>query len=230
MMKCRILYTSVGHFQKKTNGPGQSYPVILINHQEYPVDIQEMIVWTALCWRLMDYKQLESKYDQLSKGLTQPKYTLESCVERLKTRGLIACGIGDSDIDALYDLLGSLYVVPLSERFSLRMITFFKLLASGVSIEKARILFRRDHPDEQETRIMALSKQALLSTAELIQCIDVGANDISTDSKLMDALCCDPDTTSDNICYAVQDSKNKIPVTMSVANLYLRKQIIFERI
>lgn len=230
-MEKRTLYTAVGHLKKKREGPSQVYPVILINHQEYLMDIQEMTVWTALCWRLLDYKQLEEKYEQLAKGLSGCKYTLESCVGRLQTRGLIAVGTGETDFDALYDLLGTLYVVPISEKLSLRIAAYLKLvLLKGVSHEQASILFRRDHSNEQEANVMALSKQVLLSTAELIKCFDVGAQDISSGQKLMNALYNDADTTSDTIAYLVQDSLNKAPVTAAVANLYLRKQVIFERL
>ena len=91
-------------------------------------------------------------------------------------------------------------------------------------------LFCRDHPTVREAQIMRLSRQALLSTAELIKCVETGTTDISTDSKLMDALYADNDTTSDNIRYLMQNVPSKESVTLAVANLYLRKQIIFERL
>ena len=77
---------------------------------------------------------------------------------------------------------------------------------------------------------MALSRQALLSTAELIKCTEVGARDISTDEKLMDALYNDDDTTSENIADLMLTAGSRGWVTEAVANLYLRKQIIFERV
>ena len=77
---------------------------------------------------------------------------------------------------------------------------------------------------------MALSRQALLSTAELIKCVEAGARDISTDEKLMDVLCDDDVTTSDNIADMMLTAKSRQWVTVAVANLYLRKQIIFQRV
>ena len=77
---------------------------------------------------------------------------------------------------------------------------------------------------------MALSRQALLSTAELIKCAEVGARDISTDEKLMDALYDDEYTTSDNIPDMMLTAQNRERITAAVANLYLRKQIIFQRV
>lgn len=224
-------FTAVGHFRRRTNGRGQSHPVIIINQKEYYVDIQEMTLWTVLNWRLLEFSQIRAEYDKLDLECSVPaRRTLEDCLGRLCTRGLVASGSGDTSFDALYDLLGGLYVVPLSEGVPLRVAAFLKLtVMRSVPISKALELFRHDRRSEQEARIMALSRQALLSTAELIKCAEVGAKDVSTDEKLMDALYADDDTTSDNIADMMLTAKSREPVTMAIANLYLRRQIIFER-
>lgn len=231
-MEKRTYYTAIGHFRRKTDEQGRSYPVILVNHQEYPVDIQEMTIWTALSWRLMDLGQLQARYDQLAENMETPqKRTMETCLDRLQTRGLVASGTGESDFDAIYGLLGSLYVVPLSESLSLRLLTFLKLtVLQGVPYARAKRLFQKDRPNQREAQVMALSRQALLSTAELIKCVEVGVSDISTDEKLLDALYSDTDTTSDNIGDMMRGARYQVPVTMAIANLYLRKQIILERV
>lgn len=46
----------------------------------------------------------------------------------------------------------------------------------------------------------------------------------------MDALYNDEDTTSDNITDMMLTAVSREPVTVAVANLYLRKQIIFQRV
>ena len=58
----------------------------------------------------------------------------------------------------------------------------------------------------------------------------LGVSDISSDEKLLDALYSDTDTTSDNIGDMMRGAQYQVPVTMAVANLYLRKQIILERV
>ena len=231
-MNKHTYYTAIGSFKRKVNDQGQSCPVIIIDQQEYSVDIQEMALWTVLNWRLLDFQQIRVEYDKLDQGCAVPAMrTLEDCLGRLCTRGLVASGSGETDFEALYDLLGELYVVPLSESLPLRLAVFLKLtVLKGVPIFKAWELFRRDRPTEQEARVMALSRQALLSTAELIKCAEVGVRDISTDEKLMDALYNDDDTTSDNIADMMLTAKSREWVTVAVANLYLRKQIIFERV
>lgn len=231
-MNTHTYYTALGHFRRRTTGLGRSYPVIIINQQEYDVDIQEMALWTALNWRLLDFPQVRAEYEKLEQDCVIPALrTLENCLGRLCTRGLVASGTGGTDFEALYDLLGGLYVIPLSESLPLRLAAFLKLtVLKGVPISKARELFQKDRPSEEEAQVMALSRQALLSTAELIKCAELGVRDISTDEKLMDALYNDEDTTSDNIADMMLTAKSRERITAAVANLYLRKQIIFQRV
>ncbi len=226
----KTYYTAVGNFQRRTDGQGRSYPVILVNQEENVVDIQEMAVWMILNWRFLRYEQIEAKYERLSRDLPRSQRMLETCLNRLEVRGLIARGTGETDFEALYDLLGELYVVPLSESLPLRLAAFGKLLLDGVPFSKAKQLFQKDRPNDQEAQVMALSRQALLSTAELIKCAEVGATDVSTDEKLMAVLIDNNYTTSDSIAFEMLQAEQRVPVTIAVANLYLRKQIIFERV
>ena len=145
--------------------------------------------------------------------------------------GLIAVGNGETDFDAPYDLVSSLYVTPISESIPLRLVTFLKMiLLDRVPVSQAWKLFQQDRPNQREAQVMALSKQALLSTAELIKCMEVGARDLSTDQKVLAALYNDDTTTCDNIGWEMQGAENQKAVTLAVANLYLRKQIIFQRL
>ena len=231
-MSSRTYYTAVGHFRRRINGLGRSCPVIIINEQEYNVDIQEMALWTTLNWRLLDFPQVEEEYNKLNQDCTIPALrTLENCLGRLCTRGLVASGTGRTDFEALYDLLGGLYVSPLSENLLRRLAAFLKLtVLRGIPASQARKLFQKDQPSEEEAQVMALSRQALLSTAELVKCAELGVRDVSTDEKLMDALYNDNDTTSDNIADMMLTAKNRERITTAVANLYLRQQIIFQRV
>lgn len=222
-------YTAVGHFRRKTDADRRTYPVILVRQEEHMVDIQEMAVWTVLNWRFLRLEQIEMKYGQLAGDLPPARRTLETCLNRLEMRGLIARGTGDTDFEALYDLLGELYVVPIAESLSLRLLTFGKLLLDGVPFSKARQLFQKDRPNEREAQVLALSRQALLSTAELIKCAEAEATDVSTDEKLMDVLIDNDYTTSESLPFEMLEAKQRTPITMAVANLCLRKQIILER-
>lgn len=230
-MRRRTLYTAVGYFRRVRTKDG-AYPVVLVNRQEYRMDPQEMTVWSILNWRVLDAQGVETYYETMSRALMlEERRTLEHCLGRLVTRGLVAAGHGETDFEALYDLLGSLYVVPISESLPLRIATFFKMfLLDGAPFARAKQIFRKAWLSEGETRVMSLARQALLSTAELIRCVDLGVTDVSSDDKVMDALYSDADATSDNMGDLMRVSQNREPVTLSVANLCLRKQIIFDRV
>ena len=139
----------------------------------------EMALWTALNWRLLDFPQVWAEYEKLERDCVIPaRRTLEDCLGRLCTRGLVASGRGETDFEAL---------------------------------------FQKDRPNEQEAQVMAMSRQALLSTAELVKCTELGVRDVSTDERLMDALYNDDDTTSDNIADMMLAAKSQKRVTAAVA-------------
>ena len=77
---------------------------------------------------------------------------------------------------------------------------------------------------------MQLARQALLSTAEIIKCAEKGIHSLPDEESILSGLYDDPYTTSDNISNLVKASPSTEAVTLAVANLYLRQQIIFERI
>lgn len=230
-MKKQTLYTAVGHFQRRTAAEG-TYPVIIINGREYKTDLQEMVIWTCLSWRLLSLGQLHDLYLQKAASMPiQPVRSFEDCAARLVTRGLAATGSGDTGYDALYDLISGLFVVPVSSSFFLRALAFAKLtLRDHIPISKASRLFRADRPSPEERRVLELSRQALISTAELIKCVEGGVCDISSDEKLLTALYDDMGTTSGNIMYLMRDKPSAQSVVSAVANLYLRQQVIFQRL
>ncbi len=196
----KTLYTALGHFRCRNDGGGRRYPVILMDHREFGMDPQEMTLWTALCWRLTDRQRAEDFYEQLSNGMELfPRRSFSDCLDRLVTRGLVAKGSGTTDFDALYDLLGGLYVVPISSSFPLKVVTFLKLLCSRTAPGSASALFRRDRRTEPERHIMALSRCAPLSTAELVRCAERDISAAVGSQQTLALLYGDQETTSDNI-------------------------------
>ena len=230
-MDKQTIYTAIGHFQRRTTADG-SYPVILINEQEYMVDLQEMILWTCLSWRLLSLEQLRELYLQKTRSMEVSFHRpFEECAARLVTRGLAASGTGETGYEALYDLLANLFVVPVSGSLPLKLLAFLKLtLRDHVPFAKACRLFQADRPNAEERRVLDLSRQALLSTAELIKCVETGTYDVSSDDKLLSALYDDLGTTSRNIMYLMRDKPSAQPTVTAIANLYLRQQIIFQRL
>lgn len=225
------LYTAVGRFERRTNDAGQ-HPVVLVNRQEYMVDIPEMIIWTCLNWRILELPQIEGLYKTMARNANATGYMGFECyMERLVQRGLIVSGIGDGGGDALYDLLSELYVIPVTSGIFVKLAAFLKFIfVNRVPFGKAKEVFRNESLSNAEKRVIDLAKQAQLSTAEIMKCVETDVYDLSSDDKIMNALYDDDITTCDNIgSYAKLFTKQR-PVLETVATLYLRKLIIFERI
>lgn len=231
-MKKKSLYTAIGRLDRRTGSQGQAYPVIHLGGNEYMADLQEMIIWSSLNWRIVRMEEIGALYEKAARktGFATAR-TWEACVERLLMRGLLLCGKGDTEYDALYDLLASLYVIPTDGSPLLRAASFLKLSVFGhVPFSMAKRLFRRDRRTEEEKNVMALAGQALLSTAEIIKCVEKGISSLPDEESILNALYDDQYTTSDNIPFLACTSPSSRPVILAVANLYLRQQVIFERI
>ena len=225
------LYTAVGKFHVRGSVGNMRCPLVTIGGREFILDMQEMMLWTVLNWRILTEDEIYLLYEKkVQETGFMSAQSAEECVRRLVQRGLIARGSGDTGEDALYDLLSELYVIPISENLFLRMISFIRLtLFSRLPYSVTKKIFSKDKRNDSEKKVMRLANRAILSTAEIIKCIDQNVLSFTTDEDLLDVLYHDEYTTSDNIAYAVRSLPQCRPVITSIANLYLRKQIIFER-
>ncbi len=226
------LYTAVGHTQVNTEWNGDRYPVVIINGKEYILDFQEMILWCVCNWQLLSVDEAKQLYKKKETefGITVTK-TFEDCLKRLVQRGLLAEGIGNTSEAALYDLLSELYIIPVSENIFLRVFSFIRLtIFNRIPFSVARQLLGTDARSEDEKKVMRLAKRALLSTAEIIKCVEGNHLDFHTEEQLLDALYHDDITTCDTIAETSRLMKCCRPILSSVANLLLRKQIILERL
>ena len=225
------LYTAVGKFHVRGSVGNMRCPLVIIGGREFMLDMQEKMLWTVLNWRILTEDEIYLLYEKkIQETGFMSAQSAEECVRRLVQRGLIARGSGDTGEDALYDLLSELYVIPISENLFLRMISFIRLtLFSRLPYSVTKKIFSKDKRNDSEKKVMRLANRAILSTAEIIKCIDQNMLSFATDEDLLDVLYHDEYTTSDNIAYAVRSLPQCRPVITSIANLYLRKQIIFER-
>ena len=226
------LYTAVGRLQTEGSIGGKKCPMVVVNHREYILDIQEMMLWTILNWRILDEEEALTLYEAKEREVGyQSHRDYYDCLHRLVQRGLVADGYGETAAEALYDLLSGLYIIPISENIFLRLFSFFKLtLFNGVPLAVTRKVLGGDTRSEGEKKVMYLARQALLSTAEIIKCVEQNRLHFQTEEDLLDMLYHDDVTTSDNLAQATRGMSMCRPVLVSVANLYLRKQIVFERL
>lgn len=77
---------------------------------------------------------------------------------------------------------------------------------------------------------MRLVQHAMLTVAELVCCVDKGIRNLDGDDGVMEAIYDNSELTSDNIGASVKYALCCQDVTITVANLYLRQQLIFDRV
>lgn len=231
-MAKKTLYTAIGRFERRTNSCGRSCPVIVLAGNEYMVDMQEMVLWTSLNWRIVKAEDAATLCSQTIPNIPYPvSRSWEDCLERLLVRGLVISGSGDTEYDALYDLLSPIYVIPSDGNIFLKALAFLKLtFLRRIPVSNAKRLFKKDRRTDKEQEVMHLAGQALLSTAEIIKCIEMDVRHLPDEESILNHLYNDNYTTSDNISSLVKRSPSSKAVTLAIANLYLRQQIIFERI
>lgn len=231
-MRERNLYTAVGRLTKELSSQGIDCPIVQLRNREYLLDTQELIVWTCLSWRIVRRPEIAAFYAKMTENTPfVPSRTLEACVDRLLVRGLIVCGTGETEYDALYDLLSAMYIMPVSCNRPLQLLTALKLVwKARIPLSSVKSILRRDRKSQNEKQVMALANQVLLSTAEIIRCVELGIDTLPSNESIIDHIYSDRDTTSDNIAALVKTAPCTKNVIAAVANLYLRKQILFERV
>lgn len=228
----KTLYTAIGRFAWRSNGSSKEYPAVIISGQEYGLEPQELLLWNVLTWRILRQDNIRKHYNRavMVSGCC-PQRSYESCLDRLITRGLVISGSGETDYDALYDMIASLSIFPASGGLLVKILAIGKLTCKyGFSWRTAKFVFRKDNRTDTEHQVMALVNEAQLSTAEIIKCVDRDIRQLPNEEVVIDMLYHDDNTTSENICDLVKSAKRSKDVILAVSNLYLRQQVIFERI
>ncbi len=231
-MRDKTLYTAVGRFERRFNAEGIAYPAVFLGGKEYMLDVQEVIVWTCLNWRLLRREEIQGYYDEWFADRDCPtNRSLDACVNRLVTRGLLIEGAGETEYDALYDLLSSMYIVPVGGNLFLRLLTACKIMIMlRKPVKGVKNLFKAEKFNRMEKTVLQLSKRIPLSTAEVIRCVEMGIQRLPNNEAVMDTIYADRDTTSDNIAALVKPADCAKDVVTAIANLYLRRQVVFDRV
>lgn len=226
------LYTTVGIFKLKTYSKNNIYPVVILSGKECRLDIQEMMLWSALNWKISDKTRLENIYklnEEKSKFVASRSF--DETLERLIVRGLVAEGCGKTDREALYNLISGLYIIPLHQSLFIRTVSFIRMIMLyNIPYEKAKVLFCKDKKTKSEKKIMELAFSAPMLTAEIVECIDRKIDFIFSEDDVLDFLYADSSVKSTNIADKAHILPSVNSVIADISNLYLRKQILFERL
>lgn len=223
------LYTAIGYlkFEKGTND--KPMPMVVNNNQEYGVSDHELLVWSSLAFQILQIDELEAEYNRRLKLTNLPAgLAFSHYLNRLLLRGLIAKGEGMTGLDALYRLLGTLYIRPVKDTFSIRLFSCIHLYLEGkIKHSDFGRYLKKEKLTAIEETILKLVEKTPLSVGELLASVEKGVS-ISSEKDVMDQLYQNPEVTYQSLAGEAQVHHIQLPVMQAVGNLYLNKQISFQ--
>lgn len=204
-----------------------SEPLVVVGGDERALSKSEFILWTGLHWNVMNKESLETEFNKRTKKYgIYGDVSFEQTLNRLKTRGLVA---GKSDylaVDALYNLVKDLYVVPLGTVSGFkRALTFILMLVQGVPLDKRKAATDSFKVTELEKRIVTFSKRLKVSSAEIIRIHDKNLWNIKSEETIV-PLAYVEDEDMDSLGNTTRFSKDKNKVLEAIVNLYFKKNCI----
>lgn len=226
------LYTAVGQLHFRGSAMENRCPILVVNGNETTPNMSEMILWSTLYWQILTDDELETQFAAKKNEVNYTDSMSASAVMYwMMRRGLIEEGIGDTYEDALYDLLSRLYITPIEVNPLLDVVSFLRMVFSDrLPVKTALQVFNRDRRSDGEKKIMKLIHKVKLTTAETVRCFDRNVLDLQNEDEVVERLYQDDYTTSENIADEMRSSPVCRSVLTDISNLYLRKQIVFDRI
>ena len=204
-------------------------PLVVTEGESKSLSQSEFILWTSLHWNVMDKESLKAEFERrMRKYHFDLDVAFEWTLNGLKERDLIVSKSDYLAVDALYNLVKDLYVVPLGT------VNVFKkammlgiMLINGVPFDKCREEMDDFNLNCLEKQIVVFSKRLKVSGSELIRISDKDLWNIKSEDDIV-PLAYEEHEDLDSIGNFTRFSKDKNKVLEAIVNLYLKKQIVFE--
>lgn len=222
-------YTALGRMITKYEN-GNKIPVIVIEDNEYQLSIDELIIWGTLHWNFLGKDALEKEYSRKkAKNRIFNDTSFEQTLRRLETRGLVVSGTDYLASDALYGLIGNLRIRPVRIAFSDKLKSMAYLyFVKGVPFAKCYASYFGTEITPDEKNVLRLSEKVGITASEIIVCAENNVHKIKDEEDIMDNVYGCEDATYETVAVQSRFSELKTDIIGAVANLYLKKKIIFE--
>ena len=225
MMK---FYAAVGCYKIK-KGQDICEPYIQSLGKLHPISIPEFVIWTTLLWDVLSYDELKKLYQEQTANIPGILMQFDELLDMLVERKLIVCGQGYTGVDALCNMLSDAFVIPYRAR-SWR--TIGKMLAmwlkGDISTFDLFTAWKTNDVESGERTVLQLTKHTPLSTSEIAYCFENGIGKVRGPQQVV-ALMYDRDGVDQKtLSAALTQSEKRDEVLASVANLYLKRKILFE--
>ena len=192
------------------------------------LDPPEFIIWSSVIWNIYEYEELKKVFARRCEEIgIVPDFEFDYYLQRLEFRKLVKSGRGCTGITALYALLLDLYICPINCGFIENVIVFFRLLVRKIPFSVAKHVFdKEDFETKEEHSVWQIANQSFLSVAEVITCVIKGIKKIDEDDIVEKIYGEEQDNNTIGAYAQINDDEHK--VITAIAELYLKKKIIFE--
>ncbi len=222
-------YTALGRLVTRAENETR-IPVVIIDDSEYHMSIDELMIWGSLHWNFLNKEDLQREYENRKQNAhIFNDISFEQTLNRLEVRGIVKSETDYLAADALYGLVSRLRIKPIENNLLDKLkCSSYMYFSKGLPFRSCIKTFFKPEISESEKNILKLSKNASITTAEIIRCMESGVDTINDDNDIIDKLYADESTTEDNIITESRFGRLKTEILQSVLNLYLKKRIIFE--
>lgn len=166
-------YLAIGLLRSSCSRGHTAHVTVLARNGEYRLSSHEEVLWKVLSCKPLTYEKMNAEYkarlDELGMGET---VSFEECFRRLCELELIISGDGEYEIEAWYEIMRDILIIPYPERIPWR-----------VRISRKRL-------SEQEAEVMALVQTLPLTTAQLIMAVECKSWSAETMDSVTDSLDC----------------------------------------
>lgn len=206
-------------------------PTVISCDKENRLTVAEFVLWSSLSRNILNKESLESEFDRrLHINRIFEDISFERTLNRLEMRGLIASGEDYLAVSALYNLVKSLYILPLGKVSIIKRYAAFIyfLLFKGVPFDKCRQYLKKQNYSELDNKIITLAKRTDITISELIKVCENNLWNIKNENEIIDKLYADGEDSQNIENYSVF-SKCQNDILTAVVNLYLNGQLIFDK-
>lgn len=225
MMK---FYAAVGCYKIKRE-QDSCEPYIQSLGKLHPISIPEFVIWTTLLWDVLSYDELKELYQEQTANIPGILMQFDELLDMLVERKLIVCGQGYTGVDALCNMLSDAFVIPYRSK---NWRTIGKLLTmwlkGDISTYDLFTACKTDDMESGERTVLKLTKHTPLSTSEIAYCFENGISKVRGPQQVV-ALMYDRDGVDQKtLSAALTQNERRDEVLTAVANLYLKRKILFE--
>ncbi len=176
-MKKITYYLSVGHLRYNYGReiPGAEEHITVESRKNVLLPLsQEVMLWTALKHKPLTYEEMKFDYEALlDEHDVEENISFEECLRHLRGLGIVITGKGEDEIEAQYDLMRDVLILPFPETVAQRAKLACHLVTrKGVSLSETRTLFPKRRLSHQEAEVLALVREIPLTTAELVMLVE----------------------------------------------------------